>query len=421
MGNGKYAQRKGYGLLLTLLLISALPSYIAWVCLAGAFILYVLCNLRCFSLPKMPGGICYWALFLILVAVGAVYFNPAERGYWPYLRDIIDFTSLFLYWFAASEIIRTNQYDTKTVYRIIVLYSVILSVGGLLQRVSGYQGASEDFSSFVASGGVSQFTLAIGLYLSLFKPPVIEKYYFSRFFDLLADIVLLGTFALSFSRTTVMIFLCLIIMGQYDRMSAMIKCILLGIVGLIAVSYLLPNVWTSFMDKIMNSVTEISASNTWSNYNIVNNWRGFEVYSAKKAFSQYSIFAQVFGKGFGATVDVGHYAYLVTSETALPYLHNGYYTTLIKGGILGIVLTIGYFGANILYVRERVSFKYEKRLAIGLIISMILTMSVIHGIFWGGPQLTAFVLLVQMEKGITRDELMMIQGENNDFCGNGNI
>lgn len=63
MENGKYAQRKGYGLLLALLLISALPSYIAWVCLTGAFILYVLCNLRCFSLPKMPGGICYWALF----------------------------------------------------------------------------------------------------------------------------------------------------------------------------------------------------------------------------------------------------------------------------------------------------------------------------------------------------------------------
>lgn len=215
---------------------------------------------------------------------------------------------------------------------------------------------------------------------------------------MLADIVLLGTFALSFSRTTVIIFLCLVITSQYDRISAIIKCILLGIVGLIAVSYLLPNVWTSFIDKIMNSVTEISASNSWSDYNIVNNWRGFEVYSAKKVFSQYSIFAQVFGKGFGSTVDVGGYAYLVTSEATLPYLHNGYYTTLIKGGILGIVLTIGYFGANILYVKEHVSFKYEKRLAIGLIISMILTMSVIHGIFWGGPQLTAFVLLVQMEK-----------------------
>ena len=341
--NGKYAQRKGYGLLLTLLLISALPSYIAWACLAGVFGFYTLKNLRHFSLPKMPGGICYWVLFLILVAVGAGYFNPAERGYWPYLRDIIDFTSLFLYWFAASEIIRTNQYDTKTVYKIIVLYSVILSAGGLLQRVSGYQGASEDFSSFVASGGVSQFTLAIGLYLSLFKPSVIEKYYFSRFLDLLADIVLLGTFALSFSRTTVIIFLCLVITSQYDRMSAIIKCILLGIVGLIAVSYLLPNVWTSFIDKIMNSVTEISASNSWSDYNIVNNWRGFEVYSAKKVFSQYSIFAQVFGKGFGSTVDVGGYAYLVTSEAALPYLHNGYYTTLIKGGICGMVLTIGYY------------------------------------------------------------------------------
>ena len=399
MGNGKYAQRKGYGLLLALLLISALPrSYIAWACLAGVFGFYTLKNLRHFSLPKMPGGICYWVLFLILVAVGAGYFNPAERGYWPYLRDIIDFTSLFLYWFAASEIIRTNQYDTKTVYKIIVLYSVILSAGGLLQRVSGYQGTSEDFSSFVASGGVSQFTLAIGLYLSLFKPSVIEKYYFSRFLDLLADIVLLGTFALSFSRTTVIIFLCLVITGQYNRMSAIIKCILLGIVGLIAVSYLLPNVWTSFIDKIMNSVTEISASNSWSDYNIVNNWRGFEVYSAKKVFSQYSIFAQVFGKGFGSTVDVGGYAYLVTSEAALPYLHNGYYTTLIKGGICGMVLTIGYYLAMIHHYMKLNILRYEKRLCIGMVASMAVSMAVIHGFFWGGAQFVVFCILGMAEK-----------------------
>ena len=398
MENGKYAQRKGYGLLLTLLLISALPSYIAWACLAGVFGFYTLKNLRHFSLPKMPGGICYWVLFLILVAVGAGYFNPAERGYWPYLRDIIDFTSLFLYWFAASEIIRTNQYDMKTVYKIIVLYSVILSAGGLLQRVSGYQGASEDFSSFVASGGVSQFTLAIGLYLSLFKPSVIEKYYFSRFLDLLADIVLLGTFALSFSRTTVIIFLCLVITSQYDRMSAIIKCILLGIVGLIAVSYLLPNVWTSFIDKIMNSVTEISASNSWSDYNIVNNWRGFEVYSAKKVFSQYSIFAQVFGKGFGSTVDVGGYAYLVTSEAALPYLHNGYYTTLIKGGICGMVLTIGYYLTMIHRYMKINILRYEKRLCIGMVASMAVSMAVIHGFFWGGAQFVVFCILGMAEK-----------------------
>ena len=179
-------------------------------------------------------------------------------------------------------------------------------------------------------------------------------------------------------------------------MSAIIKCILLGIVGLIAVSYLLPNVWTSFIDKIMNSVTEISASNSWSDYNI--NWRGFEVYSAKKVFSQYSIFAQVFGKGFGSTVDVGGYAYLVTSEAALPYLHNGYYTTLIKGGICGMVLTIGYYLTMIhRYIKLNI-LRYEKRLCIGMVASMAVSMAVIHGFFWGGAQFVVFCILGMAEK-----------------------
>lgn len=396
---GRYNQKKGYWLLIALFLVSALPKYVVWAGLMGAVVFYILFNLRHYSPSKMPGGACYWGLFITLIVVGAFCFHPLERGYWPYLRDIIDFTSLFLYWFAASRIIKVYKYDTKTVYRIIVLYSAILSAGGLLERISGYRGASEDFSAFVSSGSVSQFTLAVGLYLVFFKPPLVGKYYFGRFLDLLVDIVLLGSFALSFSRTTILILLCLVVTGRYDRMSSIIKCALLGVAALICVSYFLPNIWTTFWDKILNSVTEISASNQWSDYNIVNNWRGYEVYSAQKCFSKYSAFSKIFGAGFGATVDVGNYAYLVTSEDTLPYLHNGYYTTLIKGGISGIILTIGYYlTMGCYYLKLNIS-TYEKRLCIGIVAAMAVSMAVIHGFFWGGAQLLVFYILGIVEKG----------------------
>ena len=42
--------------------------------------------------------------------------------------------------------------------------------------------------------------------------------------------------------------------------------------------------------------------------------------------------------------------------------------------------------------------RYEKRLCIGMVASMAVSMAVIHGFFWGGAQFVVFCILGMAEK-----------------------
>lgn len=388
-------------LLLLLLASAVMNEYLQWILFLVLLLWYTISNLRHFFVRKMPGGFFLFCLIFQCFFVGALIYRPGARGYWPFLRDIIITTNMALCWYVASIAVDTLKTDGAAVYRTIILFSFIMSLYSIgIRFVNG----TTDYSTFVESGGISGFIVSISLYLMLFKPSSIENYYFGRLVDLIIELAIVLAFVFSFSRTTLIIFLCLILCGEFDSMSAWGKIVLMLALGSIALSYFTPEILDTFLKKVMRSVTEISASNRWDDYNVVMNWRGYEVHRAELAYEKYTVLEKIFGKGFGATVDVGQFAYLVTSESALPFLHNGYYTTLIKGGVVGIVLTIGYYCFAIYHYVKLSIPKYEKRLAIGIIIAMVVSMAVIHGFFWGGAQFVVFVVLASILKNHTERE-----------------
>ena len=71
----------------------------------------------------------------------------------------------------------------------------------------------------------------------------------------------------------------------------------------------------------------------------------------------------------------------MTNESALPYLHNGYYTMLIKGGLLGLLLLFLFYISLVVYIVKR--FQDLKRLSlfVVMIIAMLITTYVIGGLF----------------------------------------
>lgn len=391
--------------LLLLLLVSAvINEYLQWILFLALLLWYTISNLRHFSVRKMPGGFFLFCLIFQCFIVGALIYKPGVRGYWPFLRDIIITTNMALCWFVASIAIDTLKADCAQVYRTVILFSFLASLQGILLR---FANSTADFSAFVESGGISGFIVSISLYLMMFKPASIENFYFGKWKDRGIELTIALAFLFSFSRTTLLIFGCLILFGKFDSMSAWAKIVLMLAIGIMALSYFTPDVLDAFLDKIMRSVTEISDSNIWDDYNVVMNWRGYEVHRAELTYEKYTTLEKIFGKGFGATVDVAQYAYLVTSESSLPFLHNGYYTTLIKGGVVGIVLTIGYYCFAIYHYVKLSIPKYEKRLAIGIIMAMVVSMAVIHGFFWGGTQFIVFLVLVIAEKRGTCGEIFV--------------
>lgn len=385
-----------FPLLLLLLATTAMREYLQWVLFLFLFLWYILANLKHFAILKMPGGRYLFFLILQCFLFGAFFYTPNVRGYWSFIRDVIIITNMALCWFVANIFINRLRLDTLTVYRTILLFAFIMSVRSIVLR---FASSSSNFSAFVENGAINGFTVSISLYLILFKPPIVKRFYFGKIEDRIIEMFIILAFLFSFSRTTLLILGCLILFGKYDSISAYAKTILVIAIGIFVLSYFTPEVLDTFLNKIVRSIIEVSSSNTWDDYNVVMNWRGYEVHMAKLAFEKYSLLEKLFGRGFGATVDVGQYAYLVTSEDSLPFLHNGYYTTLIKGGIIGVLLTAGYyFSAMGYYVKLSIP-KYEKRLAIGIIAAMAVSMTVIHGFFWGGAQLLVFYILGIVEKG----------------------
>ena len=385
-------------LLLLLLASAVMNEYLQWILFLVLLLWYTISNLRHFSVRKMPGGFFLFCLIFQCLFVGSLIYRPGARGYWPFLRDIIITTNMALCWYVASIAIDTLKADSAQVYRTVILFSFIISLRGILLR---FANSTADFSAFVESGSISGFIVAISLYLMMFRPTSIENFYFGKWKDRGIELTIALAFLFSFSRTTLLIFGCLILFGKFDSMSAWAKIVLMLAIGIMALSYFTPDVLDTFLDKIMRSVTEISDSNIWDDYNVVMNWRGYEVHRAELAYEKYTTLGKIFGKGFGATVDVAQYAHLVTSESSLPFLHNGYYTTLIKGGIVGIVLTVGYYFSAICYYIKIFAIKYEKRLAIGIIVAMAVSMAVIHGFFWGGAQIVVFVVLANISNNHT--------------------
>lgn len=104
-------------------------------------------------------------------------------------------------------------------------------------------------------------------------------------------------------------------------------------------------VFSNFTNKLLYSIEEVSTEQEWSEYEINNSWRGFEIYQAKQQFIKGDFFQKIFGFGCKGCW-MGKYSKLVdpnsTSEY-IPVLHNGYYGMLMYTGIIGLIIYVGFF------------------------------------------------------------------------------
>ena len=95
-----------------------------------------------------------------------------------------------------------------------------------------------------------------------------------------------------------------------------------------------------FLNKVVNSGSEVQvrAYETFSDIN--NHWRGFEAYRAEKTYAAYSTGDKIFGGGGGALVDLGIAMQLSPTQAFkyIPITHNGYMYLLVKTGVCGLCL-----------------------------------------------------------------------------------
>nr|WP_269145086.1 O-antigen ligase family protein [Pseudosulfitobacter pseudonitzschiae] len=97
----------------------------------------------------------------------------------------------------------------------------------------------------------------------------------------------------------------------------------------------------TFLGKIQNSINELTFETGEDRIDMYANWRGFEAYRAYETWLNASFIQKIVGLGFGESIDLGRFvAYESDEISSLPFVHNAYFTLLVKTGIVGIAAMV---------------------------------------------------------------------------------
>lgn len=370
-------------------------NYLRWVIII-IFLIILAIRLRAkIYFVKMPGQEWYIAFCLISIMGGIYSLISSQTLLWPVIRDIILFTTYYISWMYFCNLTIIYKKNCIVMWNSVFLASGIIALYTFITALPRLTEGLDNFSEFVEGMPSGQWAMAIGIYLYLIHPPEIKKFYIHPIFDKILFLAEITAVALSLSRTCIIILACLLLPSLLHRKKIMTLIRYIAIFGIVmyGVYLLSPSIMNVFLDKVMNSFTEISSSNSWTIESVVENWRGYEVYAAIQEFEKYNVLQMFIGKGFGAIVHTP-YAWLVTGENGLPFLHNGYFTALIKGGILGCISYFMIFICQYIEIKrlEKSDFFY-RRTCIGIIIGLMITSIVVQGIFFGSMYFVPLLIL----------------------------
>lgn len=104
-------------------------------------------------------------------------------------------------------------------------------------------------------------------------------------------------------------------------------------------------VWTGFVEKLLNSWTEVATTEIQTLSDLNANYRAFESGKAMEMFRGGNWFAQWVGHGWGANVPLGMDTASSRDEfvrVEAAFLHNGYINYLVKTGVIGAALYVAF-------------------------------------------------------------------------------
>lgn len=260
--------------------------------------------------------------------------------------------------------------------------------------------------SMLATPDIIPITLILLMYRKNLKIDI------NKMITKIAFVIIVASFIASFSRTLILQLVIYILVFSIDRrfIKRNIIVYLTLILGAMAAYFFFLNnsFGDAFLEKVIKSSTEVSSDNDWNQLStILNNWRGYEVYSANVQFNINGMFDKIFGEGLASQIYVGPYAiYVGVNGMSIPYLHNSYYTILIKLGYIGLMYYISFLGINFFYYLKKSRHNAGYLLVIAIIAILAVNSKLMQGVVVMGHD--AVLLIVLGYLSIYRD----IQQEN---------
>lgn len=239
--------------------------------------------------------------------------------------------------------------------------------------------------------------LALSLFLLLYKKNFEIK--LGKKMEIVMFIIILLSFIVTFSRTLILEFLALIAIFLFNKeirkKSLIILFVFFSTLLLLFVTFQQNSIGNQFIQKVVSSSSETSKSNDWNQLsNITTNWRGYEVFSALNQFNMSNSYSRWFGEGLGSQIYIGPYGnYVGVKGMFIPYLHNSFYTLLIKVGIVGLVYYICFLMLNLFFYLKKSKNSLNYLLSAGLFIILIIKTQLMQGTVVMGRDVVILVIL----------------------------
>lgn len=299
------------------------------------------------------------------------------------------------------------------IFKVVIIYSTLSVLYNLTNILLNLEYISHDFSFLKIREvmGKSDDLAVVGFFILMIYPLFTDRKIFSRKTTNIFIVIFFAYFITTFSRTTLLtLLLCFAIYLLFTKkikIKTVVFLPLFAILPFFLSKFLLKSsAFNSFFIKIKNTFTELNSNLDWNDYrNIVLNWRGYEVFTAKEQLRMFSPLAKIFGHGFGTLIPV-QYSDLVgvpLTEGGIILLHNGYYTLLIKVGLAGVALYLIFILVLLLTAKKNYPIKKLESIilfCIGVIIfiNTFTTTGIFKSIYSFGMLILIGYLLWEEEK-----------------------
>lgn len=306
---------------------------------------------------NMPGEKLYFLMLFWGIFIGLIGLYRNVYTNYEIFKHAYYYIVLFLYWHIGEQLIRTKQVQRNIFFENVLIAAFIISTVDIIGGVFNItKVAATDIYSFRNLIGAGNIISVIGIYLCLTYKKEIELS--KNTINLILGVCVISSL-IHFSRM-MLLYIAIFALASGIRLinAKWLKYIVIGLLSVGMIWIVFPELTQLYINKLLSSFTEINfKTNIWNRTTIIQNWRGYEVSCAIDQFKHSTLFNRLFGSGFGTTLDVKGYAYLVTDDERLSFLHNGYFTQILIWGIVGIAC---FFLWIILFFKNIKKFEFEK-------------------------------------------------------------
>ena len=350
--------------------------------------------------PRVPGLKLYVCVIAYTTLVG--FFLYTTRNV---IRDLYYILPTVLWIFiGASESAQNPEMDIK---KTIFLYGTFITLKNFLLFIGK---GSLDFNNLRLVFGLNVYDLGFILPISAICVFLHQEVYVGKKIDRMIVVLMTLNVVLSLGRIAILqpiiIFTVLLFMEGKEaenqaKINKVVKLFFSIMVALVMLFYIMPSsIKSPLMDKVLNSFDEVDSSQKITSVgSAMSNWRAYEIQSAKEQWKGEWVISQLFGEGMGKGVEIQYVPYSwagVVDGNEIPLLHNGFYTMLIKGGIIGLAALLWLFMGSVkkgLYMSKYRADKVYSNILVAISVAAVANTYVVRGPIQQGTFLTWALLI----------------------------